>query len=143
MVLLSKNLILISFPTHWRGNRLCFWLPSPSHNTAEPSRFMVRHAVENVPIGCCKLCTATEWAASSRRSFRYKHVMYYKTSTCGRCYYTGTRCNIIAFLFMLQSIVMLMFREEKSPEDEIKAWQFWHGRQHSVKQRILDAGKYI
>ena len=36
---------------------------------------------------------------------------------------------------------MLMFREEKSPEDEIKAWQFWHGRQHSVKQRILDAGE--
>jgi len=38
---------------------------------------------------------------------------------------------------------MLMFREEKSPEDEIKAWQFWHGRQHSVKQRILDAGKIV
>lgn len=38
---------------------------------------------------------------------------------------------------------MLMFREEKSPEDEIKAWQFWHSRQHSVKQRILDAGMYI
>lgn len=42
---------------------------------------------------------------------------------------------------LFQSVVMLMFREEKSPEDEIKAWQFWHGRQHSVKQRILDAGK--
>ncbi|KAJ1524392.1 hypothetical protein ONE63_010892 [Megalurothrips usitatus] len=39
----------------------------------------------------------------------------------------------------VKSVVMLMFREEKSPEDEIKAWQFWHGRQHSVKQRILDA----
>uniref|UniRef100_A0A8D9AWX6 Protein grainyhead n=1 Tax=Cacopsylla melanoneura TaxID=428564 RepID=A0A8D9AWX6_9HEMI len=39
----------------------------------------------------------------------------------------------------VKSIVMLMFREEKSPEDEIKAWQFWHSRQHSVKQRILDA----
>lgn len=38
---------------------------------------------------------------------------------------------------------MLMFREEKSPEDEIKAWQFWHSRQHSVKQRILDAGKFL
>lgn len=36
-----------------------------------------------------------------------------------------------------------MFREEKSPEDEIKAWQFWHSRQHSVKQRILDAGKIL
>lgn len=41
----------------------------------------------------------------------------------------------------MQSVIMLMFREEKSPEDEIKAWQFWHSRQHSVKQRILDAGK--
>ncbi|XP_059470528.1 protein grainyhead isoform X2 [Neocloeon triangulifer] len=39
----------------------------------------------------------------------------------------------------VKSVVMLMFREEKSPEDEIKAWQFWHSRQHSVKQRILDA----
>ncbi|XP_005174786.1 protein grainyhead isoform X5 [Musca domestica] len=38
-----------------------------------------------------------------------------------------------------KSVIMLMFREEKSPEDEIKAWQFWHSRQHSVKQRILDA----
>lgn len=39
----------------------------------------------------------------------------------------------------VKSLVMLVFREEKSPEDEIKAWQFWHSRQHSVKQRILDA----
>ena len=38
-------------------------------------------------------------------------------------------------------MVMLVFREEKSTEDEAKAWQFWHGRQHSAKQRILDAGK--
>lgn len=47
------------------------------------------------------------------------------------------------FVCFAQSVVMLMFREEKSPEDEIKAWQFWHGRQHSVKQRILDAGKFL
>ncbi|XP_062543424.1 protein grainyhead isoform X2 [Armigeres subalbatus] len=39
----------------------------------------------------------------------------------------------------VKSVIMLMFREEKSPEDEIKAWHFWHSRQHSVKQRILDA----
>lgn len=51
--------------------------------------------------------------------------------------------RILICHFFFQSIVMLMFREEKSPEDEIKAWQFWHGRQHSVKQRILDAGPYL
>ncbi|XP_067124247.1 protein grainyhead-like isoform X1 [Centruroides vittatus] len=39
----------------------------------------------------------------------------------------------------VKSVVMLVFREEKSHEDENKAWQFWHSRQHSVKQRILDA----
>lgn len=49
---------------------------------------------------------------------------------------------LIFLLLRFQSVIMLMFREEKSPEDEIKAWQFWHSRQHSVKQRILDAGMY-
>ncbi|XP_015920555.1 grainyhead-like protein 1 homolog isoform X2 [Parasteatoda tepidariorum] len=39
----------------------------------------------------------------------------------------------------VKSVVMLMFREEKAPDEELKAWQFWHSRQHSVKQRILDA----
>lgn len=42
----------------------------------------------------------------------------------------------------VKSVIMLVFsfisREGKSPDDELKAWQFWHGRQHSIKQRILD-----
>lgn len=36
-------------------------------------------------------------------------------------------------------MVLLVFREEKTHEEEIKAWHLWHSRQHSVKQRILDA----
>lgn len=43
------------------------------------------------------------------------------------------KCNTV------KSLVLLVFREEKTHEEEIKAWQFWHSRQHSVKQRILDA----
>ncbi|XP_043201391.1 protein grainyhead-like isoform X12 [Amphibalanus amphitrite] len=38
----------------------------------------------------------------------------------------------------VKSVVMLVFREEKPVEDDTKAWMFWHSRQHSVKQRILD-----
>ena len=30
-----------------------------------------------------------------------------------------------------------MFREGKSQEDEIKAWQFWHQRQHSVSNLLV------
>ncbi|KAG8195455.1 hypothetical protein JTE90_002627 [Oedothorax gibbosus] len=39
----------------------------------------------------------------------------------------------------VKTVLMLMFRDEKPMEEELKAWQFWHSRQHSVKQRILDA----
>jgi len=38
----------------------------------------------------------------------------------------------------VKSVIMLVFRDGKSQEEEIKAWQFWHQRQHSVKQRIID-----
>ena len=34
---------------------------------------------------------------------------------------------------------MVLFRDGKNVEEEMKYWQFWHSRQHSVKQRILDA----
>ncbi|KFD68620.1 hypothetical protein M514_00352 [Trichuris suis] len=37
------------------------------------------------------------------------------------------------------SVMMVVFREEKSYEEEVKSWQFWHARQHSMKQRILEA----
>lgn len=32
----------------------------------------------------------------------------------------------------VKSVIMLVFREGKSSDDEMKAWQFWHGRQHSA-----------
>ena len=38
----------------------------------------------------------------------------------------------------VRSVLMVVFREEKAEEEELKSWQFWHSRQHSVKQRILD-----
>ena len=39
----------------------------------------------------------------------------------------------------VKTVIMLVFRDSKSAEEEVKGWQFWHARQHSVKQRILDA----
>ncbi|OUC47688.1 CP2 transcription factor [Trichinella nativa] len=34
----------------------------------------------------------------------------------------------------VKSVMMIVFREEKSYEEEVKCWQFWHSRQHSMKQ---------
>lgn len=33
---------------------------------------------------------------------------------------------------------MVVFREDKTYDEEIKTWQIWHKRQHSPKQRILE-----
>jgi len=42
-------------------------------------------------------------------------------------------------LKQVKSVVMLVFRDAKNPEDEINAWEFWHQRQPTSKQRIIDA----
>ncbi|CAJ0954903.1 unnamed protein product, partial [Mesorhabditis belari] len=39
---------------------------------------------------------------------------------------------------IVRSQLMVVFREDKTYEEEIKTWQFWHQRQHSAKQRILE-----
>ena len=39
----------------------------------------------------------------------------------------------------VKSVVMLVFRDAKNPEDEVNAWDFWHQRQPTSKQRIIDA----
>ncbi|KAL3869309.1 hypothetical protein ACJMK2_042003 [Sinanodonta woodiana] len=38
----------------------------------------------------------------------------------------------------VKSVIMAVFREDKHLEDERKAWDFWHSRQHSFKQRVMD-----
>lgn len=47
----------------------------------------------------------------------------------------------LTVLFISQSVIMVVFRDDKSVEDEQKAWEFWHSRQHSHKQRVIDIGK--
>ncbi|KAG7270019.1 hypothetical protein CRUP_027977 [Coryphaenoides rupestris] len=41
-----------------------------------------------------------------------------------------------------QSVVMLVFGEDKAYEDQLKHWKFWQTRQHTAKQRCLDIADY-
>ena len=50
------------------------------------------------------------------------------------------RLEINIVVFFSQSVIMVVFRDDKSVEDEQKAWEFWHSRQHSHKQRVIDIG---
>lgn len=40
-----------------------------------------------------------------------------------------------------QSVVMVVFGEEKCRDDQLKHWKYWHSRQHTAKQRCLDIGE--
>ncbi len=66
----------------------------------------------------------------------------------GICHFSKVINRSLAFTVGLQLAAGLVAtltgfflpcREGKTAEEEMKAWTFWHHRQHSVKQRILDA----
>jgi len=43
-------------------------------------------------------------------------------------------------LAMLQSVVMIVFDNEKIPTEQLKFWKHWHSRQPTAKQRVIDVG---
>uniref|UniRef100_A0A8C3SLW3 Grh/CP2 DB domain-containing protein n=2 Tax=Chelydra serpentina TaxID=8475 RepID=A0A8C3SLW3_CHESE len=40
------------------------------------------------------------------------------------------------------SVVMVVFSEDKNREEQLKYWKYWHSRQHTAKQRVLDIADY-
>ncbi|KAM9851528.1 grainyhead-like protein 2 homolog isoform 2-T2 [Aulostomus maculatus] len=38
----------------------------------------------------------------------------------------------------LQSVIMVVFGDDKCRDQQLKNWKYWHSRQHSAKQRVLD-----
>uniref|UniRef100_A0A8C6SC37 Grainyhead-like transcription factor 2b n=1 Tax=Neogobius melanostomus TaxID=47308 RepID=A0A8C6SC37_9GOBI len=40
----------------------------------------------------------------------------------------------------VRSVVMVVFSEDKNRDEQLKYWKYWHSRQHTAKQRVLDIG---
>lgn len=38
---------------------------------------------------------------------------------------------------------MVVFSEDKNRDEQLKYWKYWHSRQHTAKQRVLDIGKTV
>ncbi|XP_069579695.1 grainyhead-like protein 2 homolog [Brachyistius frenatus] len=43
---------------------------------------------------------------------------------------------------LVQSVIMVVFGEEKCRDEQLKNWKYWHSRQHTAKQRVLDIADY-
>ncbi|XP_073428706.1 grainyhead-like protein 3 homolog [Dendrobates tinctorius] len=42
----------------------------------------------------------------------------------------------------VKSVVMIVFDNEKNPEEQLKRWKHWHSRQPTAKQRVIDVADY-
>uniref|UniRef100_A0A3Q4G6Q0 Grainyhead-like protein 2 homolog n=1 Tax=Neolamprologus brichardi TaxID=32507 RepID=A0A3Q4G6Q0_NEOBR len=40
------------------------------------------------------------------------------------------------------SVIMVVFGEDKVRDEQLKNWKYWHSRQHTAKQRVLDIADY-
>ncbi len=36
---------------------------------------------------------------------------------------------------------MVLFSDDKNRDEQLKYWKYWHSRQHTAKQRVLDIGE--
>ncbi|CAL8235573.1 unnamed protein product [Boreogadus saida] len=43
---------------------------------------------------------------------------------------------------IVQSVVMVVFGEDKCRDEQLNNWKYWHSRQHTAKQRVLDIADY-
>ncbi|XP_063813254.1 grainyhead-like protein 3 homolog [Pseudophryne corroboree] len=42
----------------------------------------------------------------------------------------------------VKTVVMVVFDNEKNPEEQLKRWKHWHSRQPTAKQRVIDVADY-
>ncbi|XP_018521208.1 grainyhead-like protein 2 homolog isoform X2 [Lates calcarifer] len=42
----------------------------------------------------------------------------------------------------MRSVIMVVFGEDKCRDEQLKNWKYWHSRQHTAKQRVLDIADY-
>lgn len=63
-------------------------------------------------------------------------------------FWGGGWCSVVWFFFKyyslplsFQSVIMVVFAEDKTREDQLRHWKYWHSRQHTAKQRCIDIGK--
>ncbi|XP_071324362.1 grainyhead-like protein 2 homolog [Trachinotus anak] len=60
-------------------------------------------------------------------------------SSCEQCTMGGSERQRDS---IVQSVIMVVFGEDKCRDEQLKNWKYWHSRQHTAKQRVLDIADY-
>ncbi|CAG5114016.1 Oidioi.mRNA.OKI2018_I69.chr2.g8100.t1.cds [Oikopleura dioica] len=54
----------------------------------------------------------------------------------------GSKKNLMMGIERVKSIISVVFGETKPDEEQLKHWKYWHSRQHTAKQRVIDIADY-
>ncbi|XP_048009595.1 grainyhead-like transcription factor 2a isoform X1 [Megalobrama amblycephala] len=55
---------------------------------------------------------------------------------------TGANKGLRHPISKVRSVVMVVFGQDKCRDEQLKHWNYWHTRQHTAKQRVLDIADY-
>ncbi|XP_052003397.1 grainyhead-like protein 2 homolog [Xyrauchen texanus] len=55
---------------------------------------------------------------------------------------TGAKKGLRHPISKVRSVVMVVFEQEKCRDEQLKHWNYWHTRQHTAKQRVIDIADY-
>ncbi|XP_039974756.1 grainyhead-like protein 2 homolog isoform X2 [Xiphias gladius] len=55
---------------------------------------------------------------------------------------TGLGSSLRQHRGKVRSVIMVVFGEDKCRDEQLKNWKYWHSRQHTAKQRVLDIANY-
>ncbi|KAK7147784.1 hypothetical protein R3I94_010344 [Phoxinus phoxinus] len=55
---------------------------------------------------------------------------------------TGAHKSLRHPISKVRSVVMVVFGQEKCRDEQLKHWNYWHNRQHTAKQRVVDIADY-
>ncbi|XP_076864451.1 grainyhead-like transcription factor 2b [Brachyhypopomus gauderio] len=55
---------------------------------------------------------------------------------------TGSNKRLRHPISKVRSVIMVVFSEDKNRDEQLKYWRYWHSRQHTAKQRVLDIADY-
>jgi len=113
--------------------------PSRRSRSTQESQPRVHIAKQYTPFGyhCTLEAPTAQWVRKDEDRCTYMNKGQFYGVTLE--YRPNPAETLHTDLTDVKSVVMLVFRDAKNPEDEVNAWEFWHQRQPTSKQRIIDA----
>uniref|UniRef100_A0A668ACI0 Grh/CP2 DB domain-containing protein n=1 Tax=Myripristis murdjan TaxID=586833 RepID=A0A668ACI0_9TELE len=108
--------------------------PSPSSGIDE---FCHSQTVNSFHYSLEASMSLRQWQGDGPMAYLNRGQFYAVTLT-----ETGARSCLHQTRGKVRSVIMVVFGEDKSRDEQLKNWKYWHSRQHTAKQRVLDIADY-